>query len=248
MDDPINSNSKGAKALVWSLRLAATGLVFVIIGLVGARVGLVPMLAMLMLTFGALTFIAGGITAAIGLYRSRGSDSNKYGAWIAVALGIATFASMGNMMGGGGAPIHDISTDTVDPPAFVEVASLRGEGDNPVEYSGPESAKLQAEAYPDIETIVLLDPRTFVFDTALQVATDMGWEIVSIDATEGRIEATATTSFVGFKDDVVIRVRAKSAETMVDVRSKSRIGRGDMGVNAKRIRDYRERLIAAANP
>ena len=151
-------------------------------------------------------------------------------------------------MGGGGAPIHDISTDTLDPPEFIAVAELRGPDDNPVEYAGSESAAIQATAYPDIETIVLLNPRSFVFETALKVAQDMGWEIVGSDAAEGRIEATATTPFVGFKDDVVIRVRAKSAETLVDVRSKSRMGRGDMGVNAKRIREFRERLIKAANP
>ena len=248
MDDAISANSKGTKACLWSFRLAATGLVLVVIGLAGARAGLMPMLAMLLLTLGALTFIAGGITGAIGLYRGPGADGSKYGAWAAVAAGAVTIISMGNMMGGGGAPIHDISTDTADPPAFIEVATLRGPDDNPVAYAGPESARMQAEAYPDIETIVLLDPRSFVFEKALEVATDMGWEIVGSDAEEGRIEATATTPFVGFKDDVVIRVRAKSAETLVDVRSKSRMGRGDMGVNAKRIREFRDRLIEAANP
>ena len=248
MDDAIRSNSKGIKACIWSFRLAATGLVLLIIGLVGARAGMMPMLAMLMLTLGALSFIAGGITGAIGLIRSRGADGSKYGAFVAVGLGVAAILGMGNMMGGGGAPIHDISTDTANPPAFVEVAELRSEDDNPVEYSGPESARMQAEAYPDIETIVLLDPRSFVFATALQVAEDMGWEIVGSDAVDGRIEATATTPFVGFKDDVVIRVQARSAETLVDVRSKSRIGKGDMGANAKRIREFRDRLIEAANP
>jgi uncharacterized protein (DUF1499 family) len=248
MDDAISSNSKGMRACVWSVRLAGTGIVLVVIGLVGARIGLAPLPAMLLLTLGSLFFIVAGITGAIGLFRSQGGGSNKVGAWIAVALAIAAVISLGSMMGGGAAPIHDISTDTADPPEFVEVALLRGPDDNPVEYSGPESAALQAEAYPDLETIVLLDPRSFVFELALQVATDMGWEIVASDAAEGRIEATATTPFVGFKDDVVIRVRAKGAETLVDVRSKSRFGRGDMGVNAARIREFRDELIEAANP
>jgi uncharacterized protein (DUF1499 family) len=248
MEEATGSNAKGAKATTWSLRLAATGIVLVIIGLVGARIGLMPMLAMLMLTLGSLTLIAGGISGAIGLIRSRGKVESAATAWGAVLLGIATIVSTGNMMGGGGAPIHDISTDTLDPPEFIAVAELRGPDDNPVEYAGSESAAIQATAYPDIETIVLLDPRSFVFETALKVAQDMGWEIVGSDAAEGRIEATASTPFVGFKDDVVIRVRAQSAETLVDVRSKSRMGRGDMGVNAKRIREFRDQLIKAANP
>ncbi len=248
MDEATGLNAKGAKATTWSRRLAATGIVLVVVGLIGARIGLTPMFAMLLLTLGSLTLIAGGISGAIGLFRSRGKIESAATAWGAVLLGIATIVSTGSMMGGGGAPIHDISTDTLDPPEFIAVAELRGPDDNPVEYAGPESAAIQATAYPDIETIVLLDPRSFVFETALKVAEDMGWEIIASDAAEGRIEATASTPFVGFKDDVVIRVRAKSAETLVDVRSKSRMGRGDMGVNAQRIRDFRDQLIEAANP
>ena len=248
MDEATGLSAKGVKATTWALRLAATGIVLVVIGLVGARIGLMPMLAMLLLTLGALTLIAGGISGATGLIRSRGKTESAATAWGAVLLGIATIFSMGSMMGGGSAPIHDISTDTLNPPEFIAVAKLRGPDDNPAEYAGPESAAIQATAYPDIETIVLLDPRSFVFETALKVAQDMGWEIVASDAAEGSIEATASTRFVGFKDDVVIRVRAKSAETLVDVRSKSRMGRGDMGVNAQRIRDFRDQLIKAANP
>ncbi len=136
----------------------------------------------------------------------------------------------------------------MSPPEFVAVVGLRGPDDNPPEYAGDESARLQLEAYPDIETIVLLDPQSFVFDTALAVAEDMGWEIVASEAGEGRIEATATTPWVGFKDDVVIRIRTDGPETLVDVRSKSRVGRGDMGVNAKRIRAFPDRLVATAEP
>jgi uncharacterized protein (DUF1499 family) len=165
-----------------------------------------------------------------------------------VVLGCAAILNAYMSMGGGAAPIHDISTDTLNPPEFIAVAKLRGPDDNPVEYSGAATAALQATAYPEIETIVLLDPRSFVFETALEVATDMGWEIVASDIETGRIEATATTPFVGFKDDVVIRVQAKSAETHVDVRSKSRFGKGDMGANAKRILAYKDRLLAAVEP
>jgi uncharacterized protein (DUF1499 family) len=93
-----------------------------------------------------------------------------------------------------------------------------------------------------------MDPAPAIFDTALAVAASMGWEIVASDIETGRIEATATTPFVGFKDDVVIRIRSRGTETLVDVRSKSRIGRGDMGVNAKRIREYRDKLLAEVNP
>jgi len=232
------------------LRLALTGVAVIIVGLVGAQAGLSPMLAMLLITLGSLVIIAGGISGATGLIASKGTggDSPPAMAWSAVALGIATLLNAGMTMGGGGAPIHDISTDIIDPPEFVAVAELRGPDDNPVEYAGAETAEMQTNAYPDIETIVLLDPRSFVYEMALQVVHDMGWELVDSSLTEGRIEATATTPYVGFKDDVVIRVRAARAETLVDVRSKSRVGRGDMGANAARIREFRENLIEAANP
>ena len=128
------------------------------------------------------------------------------------------------------------------------MVGLRGPNDNPPQYAGNESARLQLEAYPDIETIVLLNPRGFVFEQALTVAEDMGWEIVASNADEGRIEATATTPWVGFKDDVVVRIQAKVPEIRVDLRSKSRLGRGDMGVNAKRVRAFRDRLMAAVQP
>jgi uncharacterized protein (DUF1499 family) len=245
-----DSIAKGTKPSVWSMRLAVSGIALIVLALIGARAGLMPMLAMLLISIGSLGLIVGGLCGAIGLIVSNGTAGNHPAAlaWLAVALGIGTVINAGMMMSGGGAPIHDISTDTDNPPAFVAIAELRGPNDNPVEYSGPDTAQQQRAAYPDIETIVLLDPRTFVFTTALQTAKDMGWEIVAENAAEGRIEATATTPFVGFKDDVVIRITAKGAETYVDVRSKSRIGKGDMGANAKRIREYSAKLIEAANP
>ena len=106
----------------------------------------------------------------------------------------------------------------------------------------------QKKVYHDINPYQTDAAPGVSFVKTLAAAKKMGWEIVASDAAEGRIEATATTPFVGFKDDVVIRVRAKGAETLVDVRSKSRFGRGDMGVNAARIREFRDELIEAANP
>jgi len=240
----------GTKLCKWAVWIAAAGVVVTLIGILGAA-ALGPFRAMLSLTLGSLLLIIGAVLAAIGLVRSRGTGGNaSFPLTVgALAVGAAAIINLLIMIGsGGGPPIHDISTDTASPPEFVAVVELRGPTDNPPEYSGDETARLQLEAYPDIETIVLLDPPSFVFETALEVAEDMGWEIVASNANEGRIEATATTPWVGFKDDVVIRIRADGPETRVDVRSKSRVGRGDMGVNAKRIRAFRDRLVATAEP
>jgi len=134
--------------------------------------------------------------------------------------------------------IHDVTTDTVDPPLFVAVLPIRADAPNPPEYLGEEVAKLQREGYPDIETLVLDTPPGETFDKALEAAEDMGLEIVAAEPTEGRIEATATTFWFGFKDDVVVRITADGAGSRLDIRSKSRIGGSDVGANAARIRRY----------
>jgi hypothetical protein len=242
---------KGSKACMWAIRLTSAGAIFLIVSYLGAKVGLSPMLAMLGITFAVLAFVSGAICAATGLIRSGGSAGGRSAplTWAALAAGIAAIAGTSmSMSGGGGAPIHDISTDLENPPEFIAVAKLRGPGDNPAEYTGDDTADLQRAAYPDIETIVLRDPTPFVFEQALAVARNMGWQIVTEDADAYRIEATATTPFVGFKDDVVIRISTNNGETLVDVRSKSRLGRGDMGVNANRIRQFRDNLVAAVEP
>ncbi|MEE4186242.1 MAG: DUF1499 domain-containing protein [Gammaproteobacteria bacterium] len=242
--------TKGSGACRWAVRLAIASLALLVAGLAAGQLGVGPFVAMLTITAATLVAIIAGITGAIGLLRSGGSGAGSGVGlvWLAVILGVAGIANTAARMGAGGAPIHDISTDTADPPAFVAVAELRGPNDNPAEYAGPETAAQQAAAYPDLQTLVLADPYSLVFATALEVAERMGWEIVASDANAGRIEATATTPFVGFKDDVVIRIRDRSPQTLVDVRSKSRLGMGDMGVNAKRIRDYTGQLVAALEP
>ena len=141
--------------------------------------------------------------------------------------------------------IHDITTDPRNPPVFVAVAPLRADAPNPVEYAGDSVAAVQREAYPDLRPLMMAMPVDSAFSLALRTARDMGWEIVDQSRRDGRIEATATTPWMGFKDDVVVRVTSASGISRVDVRSKSRVGRGDVGANARRIRAYLRRLRAA---
>lgn len=144
-------------------------------------------------------------------------------------------------------PIHDISTDTVNPPEFEAIAPLRAEAPNPAEYAGEETAAMQREAYPDIRSRqIAADPAT-IFEEALASARDMGWKIVDASKPAGRIEATDTTFWFGFKDDVVVRIRPDNRGSIVDVRSKSRVGRSDIGTNAARIRAYLDDLETRLN-
>lgn len=143
--------------------------------------------------------------------------------------------------------IHDITTDTEDPPVFVAVLPLRADAANPPEYPGEEVAAQQREAYPEVQPLETALSPAEAFARAEAVARDMGWEIVAVEPAEGRIEATATTFWFGFKDDIVIRVRPTAEGSRVDIRSKSRVGRSDVGANAARIRDFLQAFQAAAS-
>ena len=138
--------------------------------------------------------------------------------------------------------IHDISTDTDRPPQFVAVLPLRVDALNPVEYGGPNVAAQQHKSYPDLAPLRLSVPPDRAFARALAAEQAMGWELVASDPAAGRIEATDTTFWFGFKDDVVIRVTADGGGSRVDVRSLSRVGGGDIGTNAKRVRRYLKAL------
>ena len=140
--------------------------------------------------------------------------------------------------------IHDITTDTENPPQFVALHALRLKTFNGPEYGGEKIARIQKEAYPDIRPRVTGEAPGAAFDLALRAARRMGWDIVAVAPEDGRIEATATTRWLRFKDDVVIRVSPSGAGSRIDVRSKSRLGRSDLGANAKRIRRYFEVLDA----
>lgn len=194
----------------------------------------------------------GGLGAAavslIGLIRSR-PGAPRRGFLIAVAglcLGIAVFwlPYSQQQTAGRVPPIHDISTDTQNPPEFRAVVPLRPEGANSLAYGGEALARQQRDAYPDIRPATFEAPPEEVFDAALAVAREMGWTIVDDDAGNGRIEAVATTFWFGFQDDVVVRVASVPQGSRVDLRSVSRVGGSDVGKNAARIRAFLDALNA----
>lgn len=138
--------------------------------------------------------------------------------------------------------IHDISTDTVNPPRFVAMAPLRAHAVNPLEYGGPEIARKQQLGYPDITSLSLAIPFDQAFGRALDTAQRMGWNVVAAVPAQGRIEASDTTFWFGFTDDIVIRVMPSGSGARLDIRSVSRVGQSDAGTNARRIRSYLDAL------
>jgi len=141
--------------------------------------------------------------------------------------------------------IHDITTDTEHPPTFVALATARAAAPNGLAYAGAAVAAAQQQAYPDIVPYRPPLPPATLFAQAAMVARDAGWEIVAVDPQQGRIEATDTSLLFGFKDDIVIRITPYERASQLDIRSMSRVGRSDVGVNAQRIRRFLTRLKAA---
>jgi hypothetical protein len=219
-----------------------------------------------LLAGGALLVAAVGVWLDLWTFRT-GFTVLRYGAWVAVvalvlsALSLLVGPSRGRAMvaliiaalavwlpwswqeqARSVPPIHDISTDLDDPPAFVAIVPLRADAAHPPEYAGPETAALQRQAYPDIQTRRLALPAAEAFTAAERAARDLGWTIVASVPDQGRIEASDTTVWFRFTDDIVVRVRPEGSGSRVDVRSKSRIGRSDVGTNAARIRRFLSRL------
>jgi len=247
LDVTPRKGSRPARFGIWS---AALGGVLLAGSALGARAGLVPPLtAMLGLAIAGLAMLVAVVAAGLGLIRSGGTagTASRPATWLALVAGLAVTALNVAVIGGarGAPPIHDITTDTVDPPAFVAIAPLRADAPNPADYSGPETAALQRQAFPDLAPLRTPAPAATVFAEAREVVADSGWTLVAASEADGRIEATAETAWVRFKDDVVVRISAEAdGQTRVDVRSKSRMGRGDMGQNARRIRGFLATLEA----
>jgi uncharacterized protein (DUF1499 family) len=137
-------------------------------------------------------------------------------------------------------PIHDITTDTENPPRLVALLAERTATHalNPADYN-PVTAVLQKTYYPDIKPKDLKLPQHDAFERVLALVGAQGWRVAATGPLEGRIEAVATTFWIGFNDDVVFRLTAIGPdETRVDMRSISRVGRGDIGTNAARVRAF----------
>ncbi len=233
----------------WVLVLSILAAGLLLLAGPGTRLGLWPygtgFLLMRWAFFAALT-VAGLAVLLLIIPSTRRASAGWLVAALLIAAGTAWVPYQGLKTARTLPYIHDISTDTEDPPAFVDVRALRADAPNPPEYPGAEVAAQQREAYPDVVPLRVPVAPAQAFERALEIARQSGWEIVAVVPAEGRIEATATTFWFGFKDDVVIRVRPDPVGSRVDIRSKSRLGRSDVGANADRIRKFSAAMTAAS--
>ena len=235
----------------WGVLGAALALLLLGLAPLGWRLGLWPLaISFVLIGLAGLLAIVGAILAGIGLAFGRATLRWQGAALpvLAVLVGLGFLVAAWQVMRQGAAPIHDISTDLDNPPAFVAaLPARRAEHAATDAYAGAVLARQQQSAYPDIAPILLDRAPAQAFALALATAKAMpGWTITASDPEAGRIEASQASFWFGFVDDVVIRVEADGAGSRVDMRSLSRQGVGDLGVNARRVRAYMAALRLAA--
>ncbi|MCY4662578.1 MAG: DUF1499 domain-containing protein [Acidobacteria bacterium] len=219
---------------------AAAGSAAVVIAPLGHRIGVVPLgLAFALLVVGFLVLVVGALLLLVTAIRRRltpGTEKLAYAA-LAGAVIVTLFPLSALVTGGGAPPIHDITTDTENPPAFAAAVALNTPGRT--DYEGAPVAEQQRAAYPDIRPVTLPVNADTAFGRALATVERMGWELLESDPAGLRIEATDRTFWFGFADDVVVRITdTADGGSLVDVRSLSRVGVGDLGANARRVRAY----------
>lgn len=202
------------------------------LGLFHFRIGLLLFLA---------AAVIGLVVIVIAALRTRrqSDDTSRRLLSRSALLALPAIAAFGfTALSGGDAPlIHNVTTNPDNPPEFVVAGSKRGDNANPLAYT-EETAALQKAAYPDLTTLHTGLPPDQAFAEALKVCGQLGWEVYHQDKDSGQIEAVASTRWFNFKDDVVIRLQARESGTAIDLRSVSRVGKGDLGANARRIKKF----------
>ena len=232
----------------WSFRLAIVGAVAVVAAPIAYRVGVPLTPALLAMPVGVLISLVALPLSLTALFRGRRALGRQHQAVRAAALSaVFGFGPLVFVLPSLGLPaIHDITTDTADPPRFAAIVPLRAGAPNSLDYDGATVGDAQREAYPELESLVVGLPPARAVDQAGAVVEDLGWELVAVDPQAGLVEATDATMMFGFKDDIVVRVRPDGDGARVDVRSVSRVGVGDLGANAARVRAFLARLAVRA--
>jgi len=229
--------------------LGVAGLLAIGLGPLAIQAGVVsPFVGFRVFLLGGLCGLIALVLGSIGLWRTRAA-AGREGRGRAMRGALLGVAILGLVAGAAGSArglprINDITTNPDDPPVFVHAGQLPGNDGRDLAYPGASFAEQQRAAYPDLAPIRLEMGLRDAFERAVHAAEALGWEVSYSDPPGGVLEATETSRIFRFVDDISVRLRADGAATLVDVRSKSRVGQGDLGANAKRIRAFRDRITA----
>ena len=184
------------------------------------------------------------------MVKDKGFNQNRKFLFLALLISLVPSILVGTQLKkAASAPeIHDITTDTLNPPVFDDIVALRNGAPNSLVYeyqgSAEKLSELQRIAYPDLTTLTSSLSAKQAIERATDVLTAQGLDIVNVDHVKGVVEATATSFWYGFKDDVVVRIQATDQGSRIDLRSISRVGRSDVGANTARIRTFSKRFKA----
>lgn len=227
----------------WALALQILLLAAMLGGMIANKFELAefrPAFMTFVYAFKGVMWVTGLSLLACAVIWWRNWQAEKRSALLTLALGAVPVAVVFALIGQGlkVPAIHNITTDLENPPVFEAAYALRGDTLNSLDAPSAEVRAQQAAHYPELAPLDLTLTPKAAFTKALQVVDDLGWTLIESSPEDGRIEAYEETLFFGFKDDVVIRIQAVEAGSRVDVRSVSRVGRSDLGANAKRIKRF----------
>ncbi len=248
-------NGSWGRRLSWlALALTVGGLAAALIAAAGSAFDAWPFRT----GFGILRYafyaaMAGGVLAIAAFFVSRrsGARTGRINlAAIVIAVAFGAYLTSHIITAKSVPAIHDATTDLADIPQFAALTVRADNLENIPANDRPELAALEPEArwkaihreaYGDLHSLKLALAPADVLRRVEALARSRGWQVARVDPQSGTLEATAETLFFRFKDDVVVRVRpdpASPAGSIVDMRSISRVGGSDIGVNAERIRAF----------
>ena len=248
-----------SRLAVWARRLALFALATALLGTVIVRADLLEIVPALATVAGALALAGIAVLLALAAVVVIWKDGLEgFGSALgAMVIGLGLLAYPGYLATRAYRlpAINDITTDPADPPRLEALARVRPrQGSNPAAYPGAAVAAQQNAAYPEIEPLLLSAAPQVVYEVAFAAITKRQWRIIEARQPlprprrrDGHLEAVARTPLMGFRDDVVVRVRAEGEGARVDMRSASRYGRHDFGTNAARVASLLEEIEAAVD-
>jgi Protein of unknown function (DUF1499) len=246
---------------IWARRISFFSLAATIIAIIIVRSGALDIVPALSTLAGALVLACVAILLALGagvsIWRDGVSGGRQAVTALLIGFALIAYPVYLGIKARNLPAIYDITTDPIDPPQFDAIARLRPRDANPVTYAGLYAAEQQHNAYSDIEPDDTNSTPQEAYEAAMKVITKRKWRVVDsrppqappavptprnvaiqpATARDGIIEAVALTPILGFRDDVVVRIRPTADGARIDVRSASRYGRNDLGTNAARVRN-----------
>lgn len=221
----------------WSVRISLLALGVVALGPLLAHLRLLaPMQGLLVFGLGALLGLAGIVAGIVHVLRGGARPGT-----VAIGLGLLAMfiVLMPAFLGGRVARINDVSTDLEDPPALTRAPGSGRSLEYPAAF-----VPIARESYKELKSVTLNEPPEAVFRRVEALARSQpGWSVAACDVKTLVCEGYAESRVFRFRDDFAIRVRPdEGGGSVVDMRSRSRVGKGDFGVNAARIHGFLAQL------